>query len=94
MALSGTSTLAEIQTAYLENADYQESGDVTKAKTFVTACRMLLVKMPEEADHSGERLQFDMELIRDEMKAAQSWLQAKDTSKRRAKFHDFSDYRV
>jgi hypothetical protein len=74
------STLTEARTGYLANADYAETGDLTKAKNFASACRALLLLMPVSAQHSGEIAEFQPSLIADEMRKAQAWIAANDTA--------------
>lgn len=68
------STLAEAQTAYLENADWAETASSTKAATFVSACRALLVLMPTQAAQGDVSTQFDLDAIREEMQSAQQYV--------------------
>ena len=48
-ALTSASTLTDVQNAYVDNASYAEDASIAKAKAFVTACRILLLKLPAEA---------------------------------------------
>ena len=74
-SLSSASTLAQIKAAYLDNASYQEDADVAKARAFITACRMLLLKLPQHAAQGdGVEVTLDVRVIRDEMNAAKRWL--------------------
>jgi len=68
------STLAEAQTAYLANADWAETGSSSKAKTFVSACRALLLLMPTQAAQGDVSTQFDMDAIREQMASAQQYV--------------------
>jgi len=68
------STLAEAQTAYLANADWAETGSSTKAKTFVSACRALLLLMPTQAAQGDVSTQFDIKQIAAQMDAAQQYV--------------------
>jgi hypothetical protein len=43
--LDSTSTLSEILAAYADNASYAEDGSATKARSFITACRLLLINL-------------------------------------------------
>ena len=40
--LNGSSTLAQVQAAYDDNASYAEDSSVSKCRAFLTACRILL----------------------------------------------------
>lgn len=76
MPLDSTSTLDEIEAAYADNASYQETGDVTKAKAFVTACRLLLLKLPKLISQGGNQIALSPDLIRKEMTQAQLFVSA------------------
>lgn len=80
--LSSASTYADITAAYDDNASYAEDGSVTKAKAFVTACRLLIRKSPSENAISSDRLRLDENLrqYRREMEDAQAYIAAYDTS--------------
>ena len=82
--LSSASTLQQIKDAYADNASYEEDASVAKAKIFITACRLLLVKLPKRAVHGGrggEEVELEPDLIRDELASAQKWLAVQpDTS--------------
>lgn len=87
--LSSSSTLAEIQAAYDDNASYVEDDSTAKAQVFVTACRLLLRQTPKVAVHGGRggrEIQLSPELIRDEMRDAQQWLSQKSTAGRAKRF--------
>lgn len=78
-ALSSESTLAEIQAAYDDNASYEEDGSETKARAFITACRLLVRQTPKRTAHgggAGAELEIDTVRIAEELKAAQRWLAA------------------
>jgi len=75
-ALSSASTIDEIKAAYADNASYEEDASASKAKAFVTACRLLLLKLPKMATTEGGRqqLMLNPELIQGEMERATNWL--------------------
>lgn len=79
MSLSSTSTLDEVSAAFLDNASYSATGSVTAARTFVTACRMLLLMIPKMQGSREATVTMNPELIQKEMMSAQEWLQATDT---------------
>jgi hypothetical protein len=73
--LSSASTLTQIRDAYADNASYAEDASVAKARAFVTACRILLLRLPKRAAHGrGNEVELDPRLIFDEMRRAQTWL--------------------
>jgi hypothetical protein len=78
--LSSSSTLAEVQAAYRDNASYDVDESTTKAGEFITACRMLLLMIPKRAAHGGrgaEEVETDPVVLRAELQEAQRWLRAK-----------------
>lgn len=79
MPLSSSSTRAQVLAAYADNAAYEENGSLSQARTFVTACRLLLspqhnVKRASHGGRGAEEVELDLTLIRDELKAAQDWV--------------------
>ncbi len=82
--------------AYDDNASYVEDDSTAKAQVFITACRVLLRRMPKQVAQGGgdgREIQMDMQLIRDEMQAAQRWLSLKNTAGGVKRF-DLQDFRV
>jgi hypothetical protein len=89
-----TSTLTELRDGYADNASYEQDASVSKAKTFVTVCRILLLRLMKRAQHgSNEEYEFDPALIRDEMTRATTWLAGNDTSNSSVKFTSFENFR-
>lgn len=73
--LSSSSTIDEIVAAYMDNASYDEDGSVAKARTFITACRLLLVKRPQRyRGLDGTEIELDLELIERQLAEARTWL--------------------
>lgn len=96
MSLTSASSHDDIVAAYVDNSDYADgAGDVSKARAFVQSCRILLIKRPSSAAHGPESASFDMRLLREEMLAAQSWLNANDStlSAGRVRFASFENIR-
>ena len=81
--LDSNSTRADVLAAYADNASYQEDNSLTKAKAFITACRLLL-----SPKHSAKRsrgansaeIELDLSLISRQLDDAQSWATARDTA--------------
>ena len=76
-SLTSSSTLAEIQAAYYDNASWEEDASTTKALAFVTACRFLLLKLPKrvaQGGRGGNETELDPSIIRAELNAARQWL--------------------
>jgi hypothetical protein len=95
-SLSSSSTTVQVKAAYDDNASYLEDGDVSKAKTFLTACMILKRRVPLRSTHAGadmtkESLNQDIEDVKD-------WLAQNDVTpgpnpSAAVKFADFRDFR-
>lgn len=72
--LSSASTLDQIKASYLDNGSYLEDSDVTKCKAFITACRLLLLKLPQSARKGDSELTLSISSIQSELKFAKQWL--------------------
>ena len=53
MPLSSASSLANVQNAYDDNACYAEVGSINQAHGFITACRLLLRRLPKRVSKGG-----------------------------------------
>jgi len=80
--LSSTSTLANVQDAYDDNASYLEDNSVTKARAFVTACLFLLRMQAKRSKHGPAEEELDTEGTREQLKHARIWLATHDTARR------------
>lgn len=69
-------TFDQVADAYLDNADFEESGSVAKAKAFVTACVRLLVLLPSSASDQGSSQAFDQKEIQANKQRAQAFIAA------------------
>lgn len=72
--LSSSSTIDEIKASYADNASYEEDGSVTKAKAFITACRILLLRIPRLSAQDRAQIQMAPELIQQEMRRASDFV--------------------
>ena len=79
-AINSSLTDAQIQAAYEDNASYAEENSVAKCKLFLTAARILLIRLPEEFGTRHSTTKFRMDLIQKEIESARAWLAANDTS--------------
>jgi hypothetical protein len=79
-SLSSASTIAEIEAAYMDNAGYAEDRSAAKARAFVTACRLLLLKRPTEAGSGTDRLVLSPDQISGQIRSAEDWLASNDTA--------------
>ena len=72
--LTSSSTDAEVWAEYDDTASYEEDASVSKAKRFVTACRILLRRRPTISESGSKKIEFDSELIASETSEARRWL--------------------
>lgn len=77
MALTSSSTLTQIIAAVVDNASYEEDDDITKAKAFVTACRILIFKLPAEQSNRVATTKFSIADLRKMKSEADAWLEKK-----------------
>lgn len=77
--LTSSSTIAEIEAAYVDNASYVEDKDVAKCRAFITAARILLIKLPVSQAKAGASLTYSIDSVRDALKEAQKWLEDHST---------------
>lgn len=77
-SLSSSSTMAQVEAAYDDNASYAEDDSITKAKAFVTAVRFLLRRLYSSEAFGSASLSTRVDLLRDELRDAQKWLEARD----------------
>lgn len=77
--LTSSSTPAEIEAAYIDNASYEEDSSVAKAKAFITACRIILIIRPSRTGRGNAlNLEYDLELVAAQQADAQRWLSANE----------------
>ena len=76
--LSSSSTFTEVVNEYIDNASYLEDASTTKAKAFVTACMILLIKYPEEIQQGNEQIKRgkNLEVLHKEKQAAEKYIKA------------------
>jgi len=76
-SLDSSSTLAQIRASYADNAGYGEDASPVMAAAFVTACRLLLLKLPKRSVHGGrgaEEIELELGQIRIELDQARQWI--------------------
>ena len=96
MSLTSSSSLADVNAAFENNADYDIPPDVTKARAFIQAGRFLLRRMTAEVQHGGERIREAPENIRAMLTRAEGFLAVNDadsSSGGGARFFDFRNSR-
>lgn len=74
MPITTSSTLDEIRTAYLDNADYVTAGNVAMAQEFARACRLLLLKTPEKTGDRDGEMELNLAQVRKELEQASAWI--------------------
>lgn len=90
--LSGTSTTAQVLTAYGDNASYEEDGSTAKCQAFITAVRLLLspthsMKRSVSGGRGGNELELDQALLRAELQDARRWLADQQAAEQGAVTH-------
>lgn len=78
--LSSASTDQQIWDAYDDNASYAEDASASKARTFITACRILLRRRPTSISVDGQVVAFSAASIEKELENARQWLATNNTS--------------
>lgn len=79
--LNANSTLAEVLAEYDNNASYEEDGSVSKAQAFITAVRIMIryAQRERKGGFSGAEHEFNLEVLREELKEARSYVAANRT---------------
>lgn len=78
--VNSTNTLEEINAARMDNADYEASGSVEKAKNFFVACEVYLVKHADAVRNGEVSAEEDYRKIRESITEAKKWWRANDTT--------------
>jgi hypothetical protein len=76
MAVDSSSTLAEVEAAYDDNASYDANGSAAQCRAFMAAVRILLRRLPTEQGTRENNARWDMTLLSKELARAQEWLDA------------------
>jgi hypothetical protein len=74
-----TPDIATIEQALLDNADYDATSSVTKARAFVTAARRWLIMSPQSSSNQSSSMSWDTATIRDMMAAANTFVSVNDS---------------
>lgn len=90
--LSSSSTDAEVWAAFDDNASFEEDNSASKAAAFVTACRILLRRMPKRMGVDGEWTEFNSGFIQSELERAKRFASAA-SGPGRIKYYDVGDCR-
>lgn len=78
-SINSSSTIAEVEASYDDNASYAEDNSPAKCRAFMTACRMLLRRYPRMTGTAQQHTHFNPDLLQKELETAQAWLEANDT---------------
>jgi hypothetical protein len=78
--VNSSSSLAQVQAAYDDNASYDVERDPAKARAFITAARILVNRIPRETSTPQAQLRTAIDLINEQIKSATDWLAANDTA--------------
>jgi hypothetical protein len=93
--VDSSSTLAEVEAAYDDNASYLEDNSVTKARAFVSAARILIRRYPSSQASGDAAVTLPIQQIKQELDEARQWLELRDTdrSPTEVSWADVSDFR-
>lgn len=72
-------TIDQVIDALLDNADFEESGSVSKANTFVTAANRYLILTPASQSDQGSSMAMGLAQIQALLARAQAYIKANDT---------------
>ena len=68
--------IADIETALLEYADFEEVGSVSRARLFITAAKRWLILRPDSASNQSSSLSIGKSFVETMMKRAQIYVTA------------------
>lgn len=91
--LSSSSSDQQVWDAYDDNASYEEDSSVSKARTFITACVILLRRRPQRVSTNGYAVDFDPDTIQNELKRAREWQATNSASGESVRYLDFRNLR-
>lgn len=72
-------SVTDAQTEYLACAGYDAEASVALCRRFIVACRKLLLLTPTRSASTGSETELDPALVREQLEAAQVWLDAYQT---------------
>jgi hypothetical protein len=91
--LTSASTDAQVRAAYDNNASYEEDGSVAKAKAFITACRILVHRLPKRIQKSQDIVDLTVTEVQAELKAARQFVASSASSGGGFRHFNVEDYR-
>jgi len=77
--LDSTSSEDDVRASFRDNASYEEDGDASKCRKFITACRFILGN-PSVFRALGQEMQMSVASIEKMMRDARVWLSANSTA--------------
>ena len=77
--VTSSSTEAEIEAAYTDNASYVEDKSTAKAAAFITVCRIMLSR-PSSSGKGTFSASWNRQALLEEIDRAMVWLEGRDTS--------------
>ena len=80
MAEDSSSTFAEVEAAYDDNAGYDVNGSVEECKLFIVAGRILLRRLNEQTKQGDDEARKRTKAIQDAVDEALKWWKANDTA--------------
>lgn len=79
MAISSSSTLAEVKAEYIDNAGYDANDSASECRAFIKACRVILA-WPKRSQKGDVETEFDLSQVRSLLDDALAWLASNDDS--------------
>lgn len=76
--LSSTSTDAEVNAAYDDNASYAEDDSLSKAKAFRTAVSLLIRRVLADSTKGDKSLRFDREALQRQLDEVAAYISTND----------------
>lgn len=74
-------TYTEVIDALSDNADFEESGSLTKAKAFITAANRFFILVPEETrNQEGHSARMSVSAIQELLNRARAYVAANETT--------------
>ena len=90
--LTASSSDTEVKAAYDDNASYVEDASATKARAFITACTILIRRLPNRSSLGGLS-DFELNDLSAERETARKWLAANDRGTDAASGYVYPDVR-
>ena len=83
MALSSSSTFAQIEAEYLDTASYFADDDLGLAKRHSIAIRYMLLKIPTNTVKGGNSVSYSMSLLKAEKDLTENFIHQKELAGKR-----------